>query len=189
MPTVRDAIAFALRQAKILPPGDAPTDDEASDGLTVVLGMYEAWVAGGMFGRLDDIETATAYEAKPGERVRVTGGATVTLPTGIAECGTTRPVYDLSLVEIVDADNGARAVHVYDAQSGGWVRLDGLTLSSDAPLATRGRDGLSACVALAWAEAFGAEIPPSVVDRARRFTGALSGVTVSQRKAESADYY
>jgi hypothetical protein len=170
--TVRDLIKSGMRKAGVLASGRNPTTAEATDGLDVVQGLYDGWALGGMFGRLTEVIATEDYTAREGDRVRAETGVVVTLPTTITECGSDRAPYDLAIVVVVQ--DAATQVSIYDAFAGAWVRLDGLTLDTDPPLKQRDRDGLAACVAVAYADEFGGRVGAATQAKAATFRIALS---------------
>jgi hypothetical protein len=172
MPTCLEIIARAYQKAKIIGTGESPSAAEAADGLEELKSLYEQWAANGMFGRLADVSTGDDYEASEGERITVTDGATVTIPSTIEDDGTDYPPFFLSLIEVIDVD--AQTVNRWLYDNGAWVDLNDLTLAYEAPLASRGRAGLSACLAMALADEFGGTIGPSVARQAASFRMSLA---------------
>jgi hypothetical protein len=171
--TVLDLIKSGMRKAGILAAGRQPKSSEADDGLDVVQGLYDGWALGGMFGRLTDVLADEDIEAKEGQRIRAETGVTITLPSTVSECGEDdRAPYDLSMIVVVQ--DGAQQVNIYDAFSGDWVRFDGLTLVDTPPLMHRDRDGLAACVAVAFADEFGGVVGPATQAKAASFRVSLS---------------
>lgn len=188
MQTVRDLIKAGMRKAGVLASGRNPTSAEASDGLDVVLGLYEGWAMGGMFGRLTDVIADADVEAKEGQRLRADTGVTVTLPDLISECGEDdRPPRDLSTIVVVQ--DGAAEINVYDAFLGDWVRFDGLTLDSIPPLMLRDRDGLSACVAVAYADEFGGQVGAATQAKAATFRASLSMRTGNAYRPSQPEFF
>jgi hypothetical protein len=184
MATVRETISYGLRLARIYAPGETPDADTMTDGLTAFQGMFDQWVANGMFGRLTDVYKTAAYTANEGERVVST--STVSTPSTITNDGNERAPYDLSLIEAIES--GTRKVYLYDRT--GWVRIDNLTLDSTAPLSTRGMDGLAAAFALRFVEMFGeGTIGPAMADLGRRFMGSISGKHGTTQPVSAATYY
>lgn len=170
MPTCRDIITRAMQKARILAAGETPSADEADTGMDELQNLYEQWGSSGMFGRLTDVEVSAAYTAGLGERIRLTNASVITLPTVNED--TDLPPYDMSFVEVVDVPNGTIARHLYE--NGAWVEIGRLELSSEAPLSSKGRSGLAACLAQALAEEFGTQISPMVARQARVFKTNLS---------------
>lgn len=164
MTTCRDIVTRALRMARVLPLGDEPEAVELRDGLEVLQSLYAQWLHGGMFGRLEDVQSTGDVTAEAGQRVATTGA--VTLPTPSYEV----PLFDLAAVDISDATG--RRSYVWDRAA--WRRINGLEASDPAPLADRGANGLAACLALLYAEDFGAQVGAAAVLQARTFKTALS---------------
>lgn len=173
MATCLDVITRALRMIGVVPREDEPSAAELRDGLTVMQSLYDGWLTGGMFGRLTDVYEPGDYEAGEGERVFITDG-TLTLPTEIDEDRKPR-----DLVAIEGFDITGRKAYVWDRTA--WTRIDALTATDEAPLASRGVNGLAACVAVAYADEFGAPIGPGTLLQARNFKTALSYKFGSER--------
>lgn len=185
MPTCRDIVTLAMKQAQILAPGAEPTAGEAADGMDALQGLYEGWVSGGMFGQLTDDIVSVGGAALLQHRITATDGAVITLPTTVDRDGDDLAPYDLSVVEIIDATG--RKVHLFEA--GTWRQIDALGLSDKAPLASRGRDGLAACLAMSFAEQFAASIGPGTANRARQFKTALMFKLGADRPRTAAEYF
>lgn len=165
MYTVRDIVFRAMRMAGILGRTEEADAEEMRDGRIVLQSLYDSWYTNGMFGRLKDYRTEGDYDAEPGQRIYTDG--TVTLPTyADAEC----PWSDLSAIEIFDGTS--RKLWLWDRNA--WVRIDALADGDEAPLSWRGANGLAACVAVNYAEEFGAQIGPGAVRQAGTFKTALS---------------
>ncbi len=187
MPTCRDIITRALRKARIYAAGETPSDEDMTDGLDELLNLYEQWGSNGMFGRLADVYTNSDYDAAPNERVTVTDSAVVTIPTEVEDDGSDYPPHDLAFVEVVDTVAETVARYIYEG--GAWVSVSALGLDDLAPLANRGRGGLSACLALALAEEFGAEVGSGVQRQAASFKTGLSLKAGSDAQRTAPDYY
>lgn len=183
--TCRDIITLALRVGKVVGVSGSPTSAEAALGLEALQSFYLDLVANGMFGRLSDVSTSTAYTAKPQDRVRALASAAVTLPNFEERDGCANfPPYDLSLIEIIDVVAGQRSLKLYEAPLGGWTELCGLDLSSLAPLASRGSIGLAATFAssAAFLVAFTATLDPALAPAVRSFRGGIIGKAGADRR-------
>lgn len=187
MPTCQDIITRALRKARVYAAGEMPSDEDLADGLDELQNLYEQWGSGGMFGRLADYATETDYEASPNERITVSGSAIITIPTLIEIDGQSLPPFDAAFIEVVDTD--ANTVTRYLYESGAWVEIGGLALADEAPLAGKGRGGLAACLALAYAEEFGAQVGPGVARQAGTFKTALSMKAGGDANRATPEYY
>lgn len=181
MATCRDIVFRALRMAGIVDREDDPTAAELRDGMTVLQSLYDGWLIGGMFGRLTDVYEAGDYEASEGQRIFIDSG-TVTLPSTIDD---DRKPRDLVAIEAHD-DNGRQA-WIWDRTQ--WTRIDSLSENDDAPLANRGVNGLAACVAVYYAEEFGAPVSAAAMIQARNFKVALSYKFGSEREVTTGTYY
>jgi hypothetical protein len=168
----RDIITRALRKARVYAAGEEPSAEDMEDGLDELQNLYEQWGANGMFGRLADVYTNADYEAAPNERVTVTDSAVVTIPVTIDDDGTDYPPFDMAFVEVIDTVAGSVSRWIYSG--GAWVSISDLSLDDEAPLAGRGRGGLSACLAIAFAEEFGTEVGQGVQRQAGSFRTGLS---------------
>lgn len=184
--TCRDVIYRAYGLPGVVR-NDDPSADEADWGLTGLQSMFDTWVAGGMFGRLNDVYTTAAYTALEGDRVFASGSPTITIPTTYADDGTEgtdRAPYDLSLIDVT---NGAtHNVWLYDRDA--WVDLKGLTLGSSCPLAERGLNGLAACLAIEIADPAWS-LTRSVNVAAFNFKTALSYKLGSTRPGREQTYF
>lgn len=167
MATCRDIVTRALRMAGVVPRSDVPDADELRDGMTALQSLFDGWLTGGMFGRLQDVYETGSYEASEGQRVFLDSG-TLTLPALIDD---DRKPRDLVAIESF-VEGGTRQAHLWDRT--GWVRIDALDVDDEAPLSNRGVNGLAACVAQYYAEEFGAQLGASIILQARNFRLALS---------------
>lgn len=172
MATCRDIITRALRKVRVYAAGEEPASEDMADGLDELQNLYEQWGSAGMFGRLSDVYTNADYEAAPNERITVTESAVVTVPTTVDDDGTDYPPFDTAYIEVIDTVAQTVTRHLYE--NGAWATISDLDLDSEAPLSGKGRGGLSACLALAYAEEFGAQAGPAVAAQAAAFKTALS---------------
>lgn len=179
--TCRDIVTRALRMAGIVPRTDEPEAAEMRDGMTALQSLYDSWLTGGMFGRLKDVYEAGDYEAGEGERVFLDSG-TLTLPSEIDD----RKPRDLVAIEGFVA-GGARTAYIWDRTA--WVQINDLAEEDEAPLSSRGANGLAACVAIAYADEFGASVGPGTLMQCRNFKTALSYKMGSERETSVGTYY
>lgn len=164
MTTCRNVVADALVLAKVNALGDEPTAEESAMGLNALQAVYDHWA--NTLVSYTDVYKTVAYEAQEGERVY---GSSITLPATILENGEHRKPRLYSMIQVVDT---AKQTSAYD--DGAWVRLDSLTLDTDAPFASLGRIGLAACLAEKWSEMFGGELTRGILMQARDFRSALT---------------
>lgn len=185
--TVRDIVTLAARRGKIVGAGASPTAKEADDGLTTLQGLYEHLFTSGAFGKLTDVLATDAVQAEPWQRIRIDTGGSVVIPDTVDGF----PPYDLAPIEVIDttASPVTRAMYVYEAGVGDWVRLDGLTLNSDAPLATRSKFGLADLLAVFWLESFGGEMPMNIQRGAQAFSRSLMWKLGSDQPIVASEYY
>lgn len=163
MATVRSIVIRAYRMAGIVPLSDEPEASELNAGVDVLQSIYDRVAAN---RDLTPVLKSGTYEAKEDERI--TGATTVTLPTSVVDSvtGETRAPLDMAYVQY---DTGSGFV-TYASDRGSWVRTDALTASSEAPFSDRNSEGLSALVALEFAETYpGATVGPMTVRKARIF--------------------
>lgn len=172
--TCRDIVNGALRKLGVVRPGSGAKAGEAADALFALQSMYLEWIEGGMFGALSEV-VATA-NAEVGENQRVlAGGYTISFPATVTDAltGDSRSPSDLAIAIVVTAGEEPDT-RIYDANRAAWVALDGLELGDDAPLAGRGADGLSACLAKRLGEDYGQAITVQTEQSAGRFAAAIS---------------
>ncbi len=187
MPTVADIITRALRKVRVYAAGETPSDDDMLDGLDELQNLYEQWGANGMFGRLADVAVSADYEASPNERITASGSGIITIPTSIRVYDEDKPPFDTAFIEVVDTV--AATVTRYLYESGAWVELGNLGLADEAPLSGKGRGGLSACLAVALSEEFGASIGPMVMRQAASFKTGLSMKYGSDALRSAPEYF
>lgn len=187
MPTCADIITRALRKARVYSAGETPSADDMADGLDELQNLYEQWGSNGMFGRLADVAVDDDYEAAPNERITASGSGVITIPTSLEIEGEDVPPFDTAFIEVVDTV--AATVTRYLYERGAWVEISGLALTDEAPLASKGRGGLSACLALAYAEEFGASVGPGVARQAASFKTGLAMKYGSDALRSTPDYF
>ncbi len=181
MPTTLDVIMLAMKQARVLAPGETPSDDEGHDGLALLQGLYDGWWTGGMFGQLYDTILEASDTAAPFDRVQHASTVTVTLPTTVEQDEGSLPPFDLSPIELFNTTTSTLSRYLFDATRGGWVNINNLAIDDEAPLASRGLDGLAACLAMSFAEMFGEQLGPMTARRAGLFKQALSMKSAAER--------
>jgi hypothetical protein len=185
MTTVREVITLGLQLARVIPLGRDPKANESEAGLTILQGLYDSMFADGQFSALTDVYATSDYTAKENERI-IADSATISIPDTIeVEADTARTPRDLSAIVVI---TDVAELH-YVFSGGRWEICHGLTLDSDAPLATRGKDGLAALLALYFAEAFGTQLGPMWTRRANQFRGSLAYKIGSTRDIPVGEYY
>jgi len=169
--------------------GDTLGATEASRGLVVLQAMYREAVDKGVFGRVEDYLATAAYEAKEQERV-YSAGYTITIPTSIDDefTGEARRPLDLAMVQVVN-DGSDPQISIYDAHFGDWVRLDGLTLTSEAPFSGRNRHGLECALARRLAASFRKAVPESTSGYAAGLASIFSNQFSAPRTTTPANFY
>jgi hypothetical protein len=191
MATCRDIITRALRKIGEVSEGQpAANAYAATNALATLQAWYEDGFNGGMFGRFSEVIATEDYEAGEFERIRKDAAITVTIPDAITddETGEERPPVDLCPIAVVE-DGADPQYSLYDAIAGAWVRLDGLTLDSDAPLSTRGADGLACVLAALIADEFGGKVGQITVSRATHFRMALVSRHAAARRVVEYEFY
>jgi hypothetical protein len=192
--TCLDIITAALKLARVLPSGGVPSAAETEDGMDCLQSLYDEWVAGGMFGKLTDAYLTADAEAQEGHRYLLASGVTLTEPTTIAAAdsvdGEERQPRDLAIYESLTS-TGTRTVRLYDRT--GWVDLLDLSTSDIAPLSSRGKIGLAACLATsgAFAAMFSdtATMNPDVRSAANTFRASLSYKLGTTRDRTASEYF
>ena len=165
MTTCRDIITQALYRAKVTAVGDEPEAEVADSGMFMLQDLYDSYFASGHFGGLNDVYASADYTALENDRI-VSNGYTITRPTSFEEDGALRTIKDLTPLQV----DSARYIW-----EGDWTALDGLTLNSIAPLASKGAGGLSCFLTMRWAGTFGGELAADVVRRGRQFNSIILG--------------
>jgi hypothetical protein len=189
MATCLDVITNAARMSQIIGPGKDLKAAEAELGMDCLQGLYDTWLANGMFGRLEDVYLTSDDTAEEGKRYYIPAGVTLTSATSeyLDGDGDTRQPRDLSCYESLTS-TGTRTVRLYDRTE--WVDLQNLDLSDIAPLSGRGATGLAAALAThgAFAATFGAEPSQRVAILAATFLAGLCYKTGSTRDRARAEY-
>ena len=179
--TCRDIVTRALVMTGVVARGDQPEAEELQDGMAVLQSLYDQWFTGGMFGRLNDKYEDGDYDLEAGQRAYVSDGV-ATLPDFTDTDCRWR---DLAAIEVFD-NNGRRA-YLWDRTD--WVRIDALEATDRAPLSDRGMNGLAACVAMNYAEEFGAQVGPGAVKQASSFKYALAIKTGTTQNAVPGQFF
>ena len=171
MATCRDIITLGLQLAAIVPLGRTPKAKESDLGLTMLQSLYEQMCADQIFGEMTDVYKDEDYTAQEYENI-FADDATITIPQTIEDedTGKTRVPRDLSAITV--EANGVRQTYVYSGND--WETLFGLTLDSDAPLATRNKAGLASLFAMYFVDAFGGTIGPATQRNGFLFQSGIS---------------
>lgn len=164
-----------------------PSAQMSNAALWALEGMMTGMLHEGVFGRVRDAYAIDDHTGQ--ENIRVIASAddalTITWPdTYEYDVGDTipdddgldtenRPPRDLAVFSVADGEE--TVTYIYDSYLGRHVRLDGLSLSGECPLAQRDREGLACMLAIDLSADFpGSILTPQTVERARRFRGAIS---------------
>lgn len=196
MATCRNIVNRALRKLGRLGAGREPRTADQTDALAALQGLYTSWIAAGAFGRLSDVTPLTNYTAGENERiVRTEATIIITLPEVVrayrdpqpynrerdtyatnyeAVDGNNRPPRSGAVVQIKDRAGGNVETWVYDGTSREWIAIESLQLDNEAPRSTDDPEGLSAMLATELADTFGADLGPTTLNQAKRFTMAMT---------------
>lgn len=140
MSTVQEVIRSSYRRSNIVAAGVTLNAVLSNIGIERLQGMYLKWLGDGLFGPLTDYFADDDYEAKEFERVFNSAGNTITIPATITDedTGAERAPIDGAVIVVIDASVTPRTVsiQIYDAHYG-WSEVNGLTMSSYAPLSGR----------------------------------------------------
>lgn len=189
MLTCRVVIERAYRKLGVVDASEGPTIVELDTGLETLQGLYEAFVAAGMFGRVGDADYPSDG-ALGGSTTRLRAESlsplTITITDSLGLDGS-RPG-NRAAVTVVDAVQRESATVIYDPASGGWLQLSDLLLDTPAPLSNLG-DGLSSCLAESLAEARGMSVSPLTQRAAGRFRTSLSLGLDGARQSSPAEYF
>lgn len=188
-PTVRDIITGAIVELGALALGDTPPAEEADRGLTILQALYLEAVENGKFGRVTDYLATDDYEAEEQQRV-FADGFTITLPDTVEDeiDLEDRKPRDLAMIQVVD-DGADPQISIYDAHQGAWVRLDSLTLNSDAPLAQRNRHGFECALARRLASSLQRPVPQGTDAYANGLSAAIANRYSAPRTTTQPDYF
>lgn len=192
MATCLDIITRATRKLNMVQIGATLNSAESSNALTVLQSTYLELVGWGAFGRENDLLAHGDWTVLPNQRVRMvaeSGTAKIpdevpvfppwwnrsgwgddawiywpvwpTNPSGTG-CNCCRAPDDLSVVTVVDPTANVARTFLYDAYVGRWGALDGLLLTSEAPLSRRWQEPLANVLAGNLATDYGQEISPAL---------------------------
>ena len=208
MATCNDIVTSAMGRIRQIRVGESPTGAEAADAMNALQGLYDGWVATGLFGRLNDTIISGDYAAQEQDRVINDGGYNVSLPlqyTNNVAMGTyyplmpderiytylqtttPRPPRDLSMIEVQAV--GSLKRYLYNARTRAWVSMTGLALTDVAPLADRGSVGLASCLAEMLSDEYGEPCGPDVQKRASLFMWGVSSRYDSTRVSSMQAYF
>lgn len=185
MATVREVIHTAMRKARIT---RTPLADEVNDALVGLQSLYDSWVSGGLFGRLDNRIATTEYTAGENQRILVKDGGSIVLPEVVDDDGDDRSPRNRAVVVVVNPADQTTETHLYDASAGGWVSIQGLALDDEAPLSNRDMEGLATCLAETLEE-YGTELGPFARRRAAQFKASLSNSYDDPRRDMTAEFF
>lgn len=202
MATCREVITKAYRKLGAVGRKANLDATDSATGLSNLQSMFEAWISGGMFGRLWDVYSATDVTAKVGQRIRTT--AVVTLPTFTDEngwgsycCGgwdygfyhdECNYTLNHAVIVVVNPTTGVQQINMWDSTTGQWVRLDALELGDPCPLSNLGVDDLACCLAKTLADEAGFTVGPQTERRAGMFEMRLAMRPDSNQRIARGEY-
>lgn len=166
-----DIIKRAMKKIHVLASGAEPTSPQAADGMVALQAMIVELIGQGSLGRLNDVLATSAYTAREFDRIQVSHGVTVTIPTvitpsmcmpggdapydyGWSYCSpvptSNRPPVDRACVVTI-TDNGdgtfSEVDYVWCAYKGKWVQVQALAQTDDFPFASSLENGFAAMLA------------------------------------------
>lgn len=194
MATCKTVIQSAFRRSGIMGAGRNATDTLMKVGLERMQDMYSGMIGSGLLGRFNDVYLApgSTYVAKEQDRIYISNNTvTVTMPTTVADeqTGVIRTPLDRAAIIQVNpatAPAGAPVLQIWDAFTGNWISVLGLTLTSYAPFSQRYEDGLKNYLAVHLADEGGYPIRPTLALAAARFRLALATRYDAPRRTQKA---
>jgi hypothetical protein len=200
MTTNLDIIKRAMKKIHVLAAGTVPTSVQAADGMVALQSMIVELIGQGSLGRLNDVLATSAYTACEFDRIQVSHGVTVTIPTVITPTmyspggyapydygrsffdpypnpTSNRPPVDRACIVTV-TDNGdgtfTEIDYVWCAYKGKWVQIQALAQTDDFPFASSLENGFAAMLAERLADDFDQPVGPETKLQAGRCRMALS---------------
>lgn len=198
--TVRDIGTLAFRKLGILRAGGEMKAADAQEALESLSSYYQECISAGAFGRVRDVPVSSAYTGDAGKNQHINilteDTVDIELPDTLPACywaywvpcrdygwGLNVPLGDgtgdnvppdKSVVRITSKYDENRATYLYDGTIQRWLRIDNLTLDSEAPLSARNPDGLASLLAVRLADQFGSDLlSPLTLNAANRFKMAM----------------
>jgi hypothetical protein len=195
MTTVLDVIKRARRKLKVYDRAEELDTLDAEEGLESFKDFLKGLVATGALGKLTPVIISADYTAGENERIVNTSATpwVITLPQ-VIEADLTdpdsededRPPRERAIVEIA-GDNPV--TWIYEARLGGWVSIQDLELTSEAPLSAAFGDELICRFALQIADENSAEPGPVTIASARRFMRAITASNDAPRPIGQTNYF
>lgn len=193
MATCRWIVNTALRKIGRLAAGREPRTADATDTLAALQGLYGSWIAAGAFGRLTDVIPTADMTAAENQRIirdedvidvtlpEYVPAYSIPLPYGALWPAVTQPIdyanrppRDGSVVQIKDTVGGNVQTWIYDSTLREWTVIELLQLDSEAPRSRTDPQGLAACLAVAVADMFAAEVPQTTAMQAAAYQTAMT---------------
>lgn len=192
MATCDELVRGAFRRAGISRDLAEVRPREMERGLQVYQDLLLELIAGGAFGRFNDVLVDDDYAAEEQDRILVTteDPVTVTMPETVTpEDGEERAPLDGSVIMVTDVASTTRRTYVYDADYAAWTLIEDLALSSFAPLSIRYRSGLEAKLACRLSEENGMAVTPELRRQEAQGTLALLHRFDAPERASSPSNY
>lgn len=175
MATCETIITVAWRRSGVYGGGVSIPNTQMTIGLERLQDMYNNMVGEGLLGRFNDVYLMTGqeYTAKEQDRIYRSDNTTVvTIPTAVTDdnSGVIRTPLDRGAIIVVSPfDDDPTTLSIWDAYTGAWVDVDGLTMDSYAPFSKRFEEGLKNYLAIKLADEGGYSIRPSLARDAGLF--------------------
>lgn len=193
MATCEELIKGAFRRAGVSRDVDEVRPREMTRGLQVLQDIYLELVAGGAFGRFNDVAVDADYTAEEQDRILVTteDAVSLTLPETVtdADTGIVRPPLDGSAIAVTDVASTSRRTFIYDSADGAWSFIEELALSDYAPLSVRYRSGLEGRLAVRLSEENGIAVTPQLLRQEAQGMLALLHRFDAPRVETQANYF
>ncbi|MGL4975989.1 MAG: hypothetical protein ACRC56_11895 [Bosea sp. (in: a-proteobacteria)] len=183
---MREVIDTALRRISVLAGTETAAAHEVAIGLRVSQQLVDDMSARSL-ARFVDVPVNVSVTATPETRViKTAAGLVVTLPRLNADGSAIR---DGAMVSVVDQIAGVGHMHRYDAETGQWSALDGLTVTSRFPFGKKHGHGFCAMLALRLCEDFGQPPSGALVQDAAVARKAIASSLNTAREPVVATYF
>lgn len=187
MTTCRAVVTEALIKTGDLEQGERPGGPAEDRAMIKLQAMYEGWAHSGLLGACRDVLIDEDTDAEEWVRYTAALAVDVTLPASIADpLSPTGQRSPRDGAIIILALGEPQKLWRYNYPTGAWQALHELTLSSTAPMADFGLDGIAACLAVRLAS--DTQLSPATIDAAVSFKANLAGRWGTQRQGVEAEY-
>lgn len=204
METVRDIVTLALKKLGVLRGSGTANNADAESGRASLQSFLMSCITARTFGDVASVlvTDAGAITAALNQHINATvDGVAVDLPDTVPACfwycfepygdygwpwcnpstyasDNMKVPDDLSVVRVTSTESDDRLTYLFDGTIQRWLRIDNLTLNSEAPLSARDSDGLASVLAVRLSDEF-TDPRPATVLAAKRFKLALVEVRAS----------